>query len=213
MNELVSLLREASKMSVGLERLLDIHPTQLLTSNFPPYDILKLTESEYVVCFAVAGYSEDNLAVTVKDGNLIVNGLQTAAQDESTHDSYIHKGIATRAFTKVIPLALNSQVTEANLENGILSIIIKIKNDVGSGGVKIPIGKKVDEKKEEPKRQTLMEDNPFESALISKAKALYSHHINNHPTIHTNRFSPWDELTDGEKSGWIDSARKNSSEK
>lgn len=207
MNELVSLLREASKMSVGLERLLDIHPTQLLTSNFPPYDILRLTESEYVVCFAVAGYSEDHLSITVKDGNLIVSGVQTAAQDESTHDSYIHKGIATRAFTKVIPLALNSQVTEANLENGILSIIIKIKNDTDAGGIKIPIGKKFEEKKEESKRQMLVE-NAFETPLISKAKELYANHINNHPTIHSNRFSPWDELTDEEKLVWVDSARK-----
>ncbi|AVH84932.1 hypothetical protein RsoM2USA_3 [Ralstonia phage RsoM2USA] len=205
MNELVSLLREASKMSVGLERLLDIHPTQLLTSNFPPYDILRLNESEYVVCFAVAGYSEENLTVTVRDGNLIVSGLQTAAQDESTHDAYIHKGIATRAFTKVIPLALNSQVTQANLENGILSIIIKIKNDVDAAGIKIPIGKKTNEKKEESNRQILMED--VHPNLMKFAQDLYEHHAANHPTLHCNLFAPWSELSLEERDEWIKRAK------
>ena len=85
---------------------------------YPPYNIEKFGDI-YRITLAVAGFSEDNVDVTVKENVLIVEG---EALNEREGVSYLHHGIAGRGFESRFQMADNVQVTGANLKNGLLHI-------------------------------------------------------------------------------------------
>lgn len=90
-------------------------------SSFPPYNIEKVGEDAYCISMAVAGFSSEELDITVQENMLIVSGksAETAAQNER---QYLHRGIAKRAFERRFQLADTIKVTGANYENGLLNI-------------------------------------------------------------------------------------------
>ena len=85
---------------------------------YPPYNIEKIGDT-YRISLAVAGFSEDNVDVTVKENILIVEGK---ALNEREGVSYLHHGIAGRGFERRFQMADNVQVTGASLKNGLLHI-------------------------------------------------------------------------------------------
>lgn len=111
------------RSSVGFDRVLDLMEaaSRNTADNFPPFDSLKVDEDTYRVTLAVAGFSEDELAITAQANLLIVQGERKA---EATGE-YLHKGIANRAFTRRFELAEHVHVTGAELVNGLLSIELK----------------------------------------------------------------------------------------
>ena len=82
------------------------------------YNIEKTAEDAYRISIAVAGFSPDELAVDVKDGALLV----TARKADADSKTYLHHGIATRAFERRFALADHMRVSGAALENGMLHI-------------------------------------------------------------------------------------------
>ena len=88
---------------------------------YPPYNIEKLGEDDYRISMAVAGFSEDEITITVQDGGVVIHGeaQQNEEQDEAT---FLHRGIARRAFERRFDLADHIKVTGASLENGLLHI-------------------------------------------------------------------------------------------
>jgi molecular chaperone IbpA len=96
-------------------------------TSYPPYNIEKRGEDAYRITMAVAGFSEGELDVTVKENSLIVTGKaaeQTAAQD-GEQVSYLHRGIARRAFERRFELADTVKVVGAELKDGLLHIALK----------------------------------------------------------------------------------------
>ena len=87
--------------------------------SYPPYNIEKLDEDNYRITMAVAGFGEDELDVTVKDGILIVSGK---AESKDAERKFLHRGIARRAFERRLQLADYIQVSGARLENGLLHV-------------------------------------------------------------------------------------------
>ena len=87
--------------------------------SYPPYNIEKTGEDAYRITMAVAGFSEDELNVTVQEGVLTVTGR--AAKDEEPKQC-LHRGIARRAFERRFELADHIQARGANLANGLLHI-------------------------------------------------------------------------------------------
>jgi molecular chaperone IbpA len=100
-----------------VERLLDMDVTKTI-SNFPPHNILKLDDNVYVVEMAVAGFSKDEINITVEDGELIIRG----DKKDKEIGTYLHKGIGTRSFTKTIHIAETVEVRGAEFKDGILRI-------------------------------------------------------------------------------------------
>ena len=96
------------------------HAHKLNTQSYPPYDILKLNEDNYVLSLAVAGFSKDDLDISVDDGTLYVKGEVT----EKTDVEVVHKGIATRKFTRSFALGEYMEVSGAELKDGILTLSI-----------------------------------------------------------------------------------------
>jgi molecular chaperone IbpA len=91
------------------------------TSTYPPHNIRKLDDSNYVLEMAIAGFKRDEIEITVMDSKLTISGKKVTEVQ-----NYIHHGIASRAFTNTFPLHENIEVQGANLEDGILTVTMKL---------------------------------------------------------------------------------------
>lgn len=85
---------------------------------YPPYNIEQYGEDRLRITLAVAGFTDDELNVTVEDRQLVIRGKQIDAGDRN----YLHRGIAARQFQRAFVLAEGIEVTGASLENGLLAI-------------------------------------------------------------------------------------------
>jgi molecular chaperone IbpA len=101
-----------------VEKLMSMD-VQKSVSNFPPHNILKLNESHYIVELAVAGFSKDEIEISVENGTLTVKGVK---EEKESTVQYLHKGIGTRSFTKTLTIADTIEVKGAEFNDGILSI-------------------------------------------------------------------------------------------
>jgi len=86
--------------------------------SYPPYNIEKISETEYVITIAVAGFEQGDLSVTVDNGVLNVSGHK----EETDKQTWLHKGIATRDFQRSWNLAEFVEVVSAECKNGMLEI-------------------------------------------------------------------------------------------
>lgn len=103
-----------------LARLADAIPQD--AAAYPPYNIEKTGEESYRLSLAVAGFSAEDIELTVKDNALIVAGrlAETAPKGE-----FLHRGIAARAFTRRFVLADHMVVEGADIANGLLHVAIR----------------------------------------------------------------------------------------
>lgn len=110
------------RSSIGFDRLSRlIDAAQDQGNSYPPYNIEKTGENAYLLSMAVAGFSPEELTMTVQDRSLIVRGK--AAQPEGER-AYLHRGIATRAFERRFDLADDIQIGDARLEHGMLHVAL-----------------------------------------------------------------------------------------
>ena len=86
---------------------------------YPPFNIEQTSELSYRITLAVAGFAEDDLAITVEDRQLVIRGRQT---DDSEGRIYLHRGIAARQFQRSFVLADGVDVGDARMENGLLHV-------------------------------------------------------------------------------------------
>ena len=101
-----------------LSRLNTAHKTN--SQAYPPYDLLKLDEDTYRLSVAVAGFTKDDIDVSVDNGSLIIKGEIV----EVTDAEIVHKGIATRKFVRSFALGEYMEVTGADLKDGMLHVSI-----------------------------------------------------------------------------------------
>ena len=133
------------RSSVGfdhLNRLFDSVQGSDTSAAYPPYNIEKLSEDDYRITMAVAGFAPDELDVTVTDGTLVISGRGEDGTDEAR--SFIHKGIAKRAFERRFSLADTIEVGAASFENGLLQVALKrvIPDHMKPRSIKINTGNK-----------------------------------------------------------------------
>jgi len=111
--------------SLGFDRLFNELDSMLNTTldhtqeKFPPHNIIKIDDEKYIVELAVAGFDEDEIDITVKDGVLSIEGAKKETKEEV---NYLHKGIGTRAFKKTLKLVDTIEVHGAQYKNGILRV-------------------------------------------------------------------------------------------
>ena len=137
-----------------LERALD-RVSKTSADGYPPYNIERLGSDAMRITLAVAGFSREDLVITVDDSQLTVRGKQTEAEDRV----YLHRGIAARQFQRSFVLAEGIDVVGAEMSNGLLHVdlvrppaatrerVIEIRTDaseatdnvrtlgIGSGGI------------------------------------------------------------------------------
>ncbi len=114
------------RATIGFDQIADMMDRVLTNDvaqpSYPPYNIEKTDADTYRISIAVAGFSESDLSVEVKENALIVAGKKAADEKER---SYLHRGIATRAFERRFALADHVRVTGASHEDGMLNIDLK----------------------------------------------------------------------------------------
>ena len=101
-----------------LERLVE-RTSKTASEGYPPFNIEAVADNAYRITLAVAGFREDDLAITVEDRQLVIRGRQS---DDDASRVFLHRGIAARAFQRSFVLADGVEVAGATMENGLLHI-------------------------------------------------------------------------------------------
>ena len=101
-----------------LERLLE-RSAKAGNDGYPPFNIEQTSDQSYRITLAVAGFREEDLAITLEDSQLVIRGRQS---DDGEGRHFLHRGIATRAFEKRFTLADHVKVTGATYADGMLNI-------------------------------------------------------------------------------------------
>jgi molecular chaperone IbpA len=109
------------RSTVGFDRLFSmLDAFDGSTPGYPPYNIERTGENDYRISIAVAGFSENDLNIEVKENTLTIKGEKQAK--EESKGEVLYQGIAARAFERVFQLADYVVVKGANLENGLLHV-------------------------------------------------------------------------------------------
>lgn len=113
------------RSSIGFDRFNDlfeslVEGTENRFDSYPPYNIEKIGEDNYRIVMAVAGFTLNDLSITAQGDTLTVQGRQ---EDQAAEDhTYLHRGIAARAFQRTFRLADHIKVTGATAQDGLLTI-------------------------------------------------------------------------------------------
>lgn len=114
------------RTAIGFDRMASLLDSatraEAQAPSYPPYNVERVDEDEYRVTMAVAGFSEDELEIEVKDQTLTISGRKPEPETEPV---YLYRGIAARGFERRFQLADHVQVSGARLENGLLHVDLK----------------------------------------------------------------------------------------
>ncbi len=120
--DLPALMDRITRNSIGMDeyfdRLFNLHET---TSNYPPYNLVQISNVESRLELALAGFAKKEVLVYTQDGKLFIEGQK---EDKETETNYVHKGLAQRSFTRTWTLADDTEVTSVNFEDGLLTVIL-----------------------------------------------------------------------------------------
>lgn len=121
-------LMPLQRFAVGFDQLFNdmdrLYMNSSTTTNYPPYNLVKVNDNEFVISIAVAGFKMDDLDITHSGNVLTIEGAVSEVEDNSV---YIHKGIASRNFKRIFTVADHIEVESADLEYGVLNIYLKRK--------------------------------------------------------------------------------------
>jgi len=106
------------RSTVGFDRLFDMLDNSA-RPDWPPYNIERQGENQYRISMAIAGFGPDEIELTQQGNVLLVSGQKKADQERQ---EMLHQGLAFRNFKQTFNLADHVKVTQANLENGLLSV-------------------------------------------------------------------------------------------
>jgi len=117
------LLDRINKNSIGMEDYFDRIFTQYeTTSNYPPYNLISLTNVKSLLEIALAGFRKEEVNVYTEDGKLFIEGQK---EDKETETNYLHKGLAQRSFTRSWTLSEDTEVESVTFEDGLLRITLR----------------------------------------------------------------------------------------
>ena len=120
--DLPALMDRITRNSIGMDeyfdRLFNLHET---TSNYPPYNLVQISNVESRLELALAGFAKKEVLVYTQDGKLFIEGQK---EDKETNTNYLHKGLAQRSFTRTWTLADDTEVSSVNFEDGLLTVIL-----------------------------------------------------------------------------------------
>ena len=120
--DLPAILERINRNSIGMDeyfdRLFKLHET---TTNYPPYNLVQVSNTESRLELALAGFKKEEVNVYTQDGKLFVEGQK---EDKETGTEYIHRGVAQRSFTRSWTLSDETEVRSVTFEDGLLSVVL-----------------------------------------------------------------------------------------
>ena len=111
------ITRTSIGMDDYLERLFSIQET----SNYPPYNLIQLSNTESQLELALAGFKSEEVNVYTEQGKLIVEGQR---EETDTEKTFVHRGVAARSFTRSWTLSDETEVRSVEFENGLLTVTL-----------------------------------------------------------------------------------------
>tara|TARA_B100000579_G_scaffold44443_1_gene30991 strand:+ start:1977 stop:2420 length:444 start_codon:yes stop_codon:yes gene_type:complete len=125
----LSVWNSLRPFSVGFDSMFEefdrmLESTERYNSNYPPYNIHKLSETDYKIEIALAGYSKDDIELELKENTLTVRNKakEKVINENGNGNGVIHKGISTRQFERSFTISEDIKVKNAELKNGLLNI-------------------------------------------------------------------------------------------
>jgi molecular chaperone IbpA len=126
-NQLVRFDTNAlNRALIGFDSLFDNFEHRFanqINNSYPPYNILKHDEDTYEIQVAVTGFEKDDITVEIDQNNLVVKGSRKEVELEKP--TYLHRGLATRDFTRSWELGQYIEVGDGSIKNGVLTIELK----------------------------------------------------------------------------------------
>jgi molecular chaperone IbpA len=122
--DLPSFVNQLHRQSIGVDRMFNELQQTFANSrdNYPPHNVINLDDTHYVIEVAVAGFTDKEIEVELKENILTVKGEKDKSDKEV---EYQYKGISTRSFIRSFPLAEHIEVRGATVKNGILVIALE----------------------------------------------------------------------------------------
>lgn len=121
-SDLPALLERINRNTIGMDeyfdRIFTLHET---TTNYPPYNLIHVSNVESRLEIALAGFKKKEVYVYTQDGKLFVEGQK---EDKETQTQYLHKGLAQRSFTRSWTLSDETEVRSVDFEDGLLRITL-----------------------------------------------------------------------------------------
>ena len=126
----LSVWNSLRPFSVGFDSIFEefdrmLESTERYNSNYPPYNIRKISDNDYKIEVALAGYSKDDIELELKDSTLTVRNKQKEKVVNDVSNDVIHKGISTRQFERAFTISEDIKVKNAELQNGLLNIVLE----------------------------------------------------------------------------------------
>ena len=123
----LSVWNSLRPFSVGFDSIFDefdrmLESTERYSTNYPPYNIKKVNDTDYRIEVALAGYDKDDIEVELKDSALTVRNKTKEQAIDEKGNGVIHKGISTRQFERAFTISEDIKVKDAELKNGLLTI-------------------------------------------------------------------------------------------
>ena len=123
----LSVWNSLRPFSVGFDSIFDefdrmLESTERYSSNYPPYNIKRVNDTDYRIEVALAGYSKDDIEIELKDSTLTVRNKAADKTIDEKGNGVIHKGISTRQFERSFTISEDIKVKDAELKNGLLVI-------------------------------------------------------------------------------------------
>jgi molecular chaperone IbpA len=122
-SDLPSLLDKITRNSIGmdeyLDRIFNVHET---TSNYPPYNLVQISNVESHLEIALAGFKKEEVHAYTEYGKLFVEGQKSDSESDKT---FIHKGLAQRSFKRAWTLSDDTEVSNVTFEDGLLRIELR----------------------------------------------------------------------------------------
>ena len=123
----LSVWNSLRPFSVGFDSIFDefdrmLESTERYSTNYPPYNIKRVNDTDYRIEVALAGYSKDDIEVELKASALTVRNKSKEHTIDEKDNGVIHKGISTRQFERAFTISEDIKVKDAELKNGLLTI-------------------------------------------------------------------------------------------
>ena len=121
--DLPTLMDKITRNSIGMDeylnRIFNVHET---TSNYPPYNLIQVSNVESRLELALAGFKKEEVHVYTEYGKLFIEGQK---EDKESDANYVHKGLAQRSFKRAWTMADDTEVSNVTFEDGLLAIQLR----------------------------------------------------------------------------------------
>ena len=122
-SDLPTLLDKITRNSIGMDEYLDrIFNAHETASNYPPYNLIQVSNVESRLELALAGFKKEEVHVYTEYGKLFIEGQK---EDKESDARYVHKGLAQRTFKRAWTMADDTEVSNVTFEDGLLTIQLK----------------------------------------------------------------------------------------